>query len=121
MGKSHTHPHLSNGFERATRRGEGFHSDFRGPFSCPTPSGNLYLLTIIDDYSRRIFAFLVKSQTEWYEIWTKFVKRVEAEIGRANCVAWLLSDNGGVYKSGTMMASVNQRASNSDSPPIPSG
>src|SRR6185437_11850213 len=25
--------HLSSGFERATRRAEGFHSDFRGPFS----------------------------------------------------------------------------------------
>ena len=99
MGKSHTHPHLSNGFERATRKGEGFHSDFRGPFSVPTAQGYLYLLTIIDDFTRRIFGFLVKSQTEWFDIWTKFVVRVEAELGRANCISWLLSDNGSVYKS----------------------
>lgn len=104
MGKSHLHPHLSSGFMRATRSGEGFHSDFRGPFSCPTPSGHLYLLTIIDDYSRRIFAFLVKSQSEWYDIWIKFVTRIEAEFGRANVIAWLLSDNGGVYRSQAMSA-----------------
>jgi hypothetical protein len=54
IAKSTANPHLSNGFERATRRAEGFHSDFRGPFSVPTPQGHLYLLTIIDDYSRRI-------------------------------------------------------------------
>ena len=33
MAKSHVQPHLSTGFERATRVAEGFHSDFRGPFS----------------------------------------------------------------------------------------
>jgi hypothetical protein len=104
MGKSHLHPHLSSGFSRATRIGEGFHSDFRGPFSCPTYAGHIYLLTIIDDYSRRIFAFLVKSQTEWFELWVKFVTRIEAELGRANVIAWLLSDNGGVYKSQMMIS-----------------
>jgi hypothetical protein len=104
MGKSHVHPHLSSGFTRATRTAEGFHSDFRGPFSCPTPFGHIYLLVIIDDFSRRIFAFLVKSQGEWFDIWVKFVTRVEAELGRTNCIAWLLSDNGGVYKSGVMNA-----------------
>ena len=76
MGKSHVYPHLSSGFERATRRAEGFHSDFRGPFSVPTPQGHLYLLTIIDDFSRRIFPFLAKSQSEWFDIWTAFVVRV---------------------------------------------
>jgi histone deacetylase 1/2 len=102
MGKSHLHPYLSSGFTRATRPAEGFHTDFRGPFSCPTPSGQLYLLTIIDDYSRRIFAFLVKSQMEWFDIWSKFVTRVEAEFGKPNQISWLLSDNGGVYKSQIM-------------------
>ena len=72
MGKAHQQPKLSDGFERAKRKAEGFHSDFRGPFSVPTPQGYLYLLTIIDDYTRRIFGFLVKSQTEWMDIWTKW-------------------------------------------------
>jgi hypothetical protein len=43
------------------------------------------LLTIIDDYSRRIFGFLAKSQSDWFDIWSKFIVRVEAELGRANC------------------------------------
>ena len=104
MGKSHTHPHSTDGFARATRRAEGFHSDFRGPFAAATPSGCTFLLTIIDDYSRLIYGFLVKSQSEWLEIWTRFVTRIEAEIGRPNCISWLLSDNGLVYKSTAMNA-----------------
>ena len=102
MGKAHSQPKLSQGFERATRRAEGFHSDFRGPFSVPTPEGYHYLLTIIDDYTRRIFGFLAKSQSEWFEIWSKFVVRIEAELGKPHCISWLLSDNGAVYKSMAM-------------------
>ena len=102
MGKAHLHPKLTNGFERATRKAEGFHSDFRGPFSVPTPEGYLYLLTIIDDYTRRIFGFLAKSQSEWMEIWARFVVRIEAELGQQNCISWILSDNGAVYKSAAM-------------------
>ena len=102
MGKSHVHPPISSGFERATRRAEGFHTDFRGPFSTPTPQGHLYLLTIVDDFSRRIFGFLAKSQAEWMDVWSKFVVQVEAEVGKPNCISWLLSDNGAVYKSATM-------------------
>jgi hypothetical protein len=109
MGKAHLHPHISSGFVRASRPAEGFHSDFRGPFSTPTPFGHVYLLTIIDDFSRRIFPFLVKSQTEWYDIWPKFVTRVEAEFGKANCISWLLSDNGGVYISHAMKSFCEQK------------
>lgn len=57
MGKAHVYPHLSAGFERATRVAQGFHSDIRGPFSVLSPRGEAYLLTIIDDYSPR-FRFL---------------------------------------------------------------
>ena len=101
MGKSHLHPPLSSGFERATRKAEGFHSDFRGPFSIPTPQGYLYLLTITDDFTRRIFGFLCKSQSEWMDVWSKFVLRIEAELGRPNCISWILTDCG-VYRSNAM-------------------
>lgn len=103
MGKSHIHPPLSSGFERATRKAEGFHSDFKGPFTTPTPQGYLFLLTIIDDYSRRIFGFLCKSQGEWLDVWTKFVMQIEAELGRSNCISWILTDCG-VYRSKAMAA-----------------
>ena len=102
MGKAHAQPKLSSGFDRATRKAEGFHSDFRGPFSVPTPEGYLYLLTIVDDYTRRIFGFLAKSQAEWMDIFAKFVVRVEAELGKPNCISWILTDNGAVYKSMAM-------------------
>ena len=61
MGKAHIHPHMTEGFERAKRRGEGFHVDFRGPFSVATQYGELYFCALLDDYSRRIFPYLVKT------------------------------------------------------------
>lgn len=102
QGKSHLYPHDVGTFQRANRPGEGFHSDFRGPFSVPTPQGALYLLTIIDDFSRRIFGYLVKTQTDWYSIFQSFVVRIEAELGRPNCISWLLTDNGAVYSAKEM-------------------
>lgn len=97
MGKAHTFPPDSPGFRRATRPAEGLHTDFRGPYPVAAHDGSMYLLLIVDDYSRRLFGFLCRSQTEWYSIFPKFVTRVEAELGKANCIAWLMSDNGGVY------------------------
>ena len=97
MGKAHLHPPISDGFERAKRRAEGFHSDFRGPFSTPTPSGCVYFLSLIDDYSRRVFGFLCKSQDEWLDIWRRFVAWVAVKIGRPGCMAWILLDNGSVH------------------------
>ena len=59
MGKAHMH-HLSSGFERATRKAEGFHSDFRGPFSTPhlkaicicSPSSMTTLDAYLDSWPR---------------------------------------------------------------------
>ena len=39
MGKSHLQPHVSTKSERAKRIAEGFHSDFKGPFSVQTDQG----------------------------------------------------------------------------------
>ena len=103
MGKSTEQPPHSAGFERATRRGEGFHTDFKGPFPFATPAGDIYLLTITDDYSRRIFAWLLKTQSEWFGVWTKFVVMIEAEFGRANCISWLLCDNAKVFDAAEMV------------------
>ena len=36
------------------------------------------------------------------EIWARFVVRIEAELGQQNCISWILSDNGAVYKSAAM-------------------
>ena len=102
MGKSHCQPYISSGFERATRIAQGFHADFRGPFSCPTPQGFLFYLGIVDDKSRRLFPFLCKSVENWFDIWTNFVARIEAELGRANCISWILTDNGSIFKSARM-------------------
>jgi Reverse transcriptase (RNA-dependent DNA polymerase) len=58
----------------------------------------------MDDCSRRVFGFLCKSTDEWLDIWKQFVVMIEAEIGRPNCISWILSDNGSVYSSYAMAA-----------------
>jgi len=119
MGKSHLQGHKLDPYEKATRRGQGFHTDFKGPFSTPAHNGACYLLTLVDDYSRRIFAFLVKSTTEWMPIWVSFVRRVESEVGQQGCIAWVTSDNGARRR---WQNSAGKRGYNRSSPPhTPSG
>ena len=86
MGKGHSHPHGGN-FDRAKRIGQGFHADFKGPFQIPTPQGHVFLLVIIDDFSKRIFGF----QEEWLLVWRSFVARIEAELGTSTAISWLLN------------------------------
>jgi len=102
MGKAHSHPHLGGNFDRAVRVGQGFHADFKGPFQVPTPQGQLYLLIIVDDFTKRVFGYLLKSQEEWLLVWESFVARIEAELGSKTVVSWLLTDNGSVFRSNAM-------------------
>ena len=102
LGKGHAQPHQGGNFERATRVGQGFHADFKGPYQVPTPQGFLYLLIIVDDFSKRVFPFLVKSQDEWLEVWRSFVAQIEAELGSNTSISWLLTDFGTVFRSATM-------------------
>jgi hypothetical protein len=102
IAKGHCHPHLQSNFVHAERIGQGFHADFKGPYPISTPLGHNYLLVIIDDYSKKIFAFLVKSQDEWCELWKSFVARIEAELGKQTAISWLLTDYGTVFRSHAM-------------------
>ena len=87
---------------RRTRIWQGFHADFKGPFQVPTPQGFLYLLILVDDYSKRIFPHLVKSTEEWFETWRSFVARIEAELGTSTAISWLLTDYGTTFRSAIM-------------------
>src|SRR6185437_13595090 len=98
MGKSHKHPYLSERFERATRVAEGFHSDFRGPFSVHTPQGHLYLLTLIDDLSVASLAFSRKRKLTGMTFGPSLCSEWK-QRSPAPTAAWLLSSNGGVYIS----------------------
>jgi hypothetical protein len=94
----------------APRPGYLFHTDVKGPFSSPTKAGHSYLLVLIDDYSRMIFAEILRTPSEFYEFFKRFCKRMEAEFGREGVVAQILSDGGRYYeKSAALQAFCRQK------------
>ena len=58
--------------------------------------GALYFVTFIDDHSRKVFAYLLKTKDQVIEAFKEFHARVERETGmKLKCVR---ADNGGEYR-----------------------
>ena len=96
MAKSHQ---LSFKKERATVRARGiamkFHSDIKGPFKTRDRDGNRFILTFIDDHSRRGFVYLLKSKDETAAILKQEIRRFKTEVGIS--MACLRTDGGTEY------------------------
>ena len=61
-----------------------------------TLGGAIYFVTFIDDHSRKVWAFALKSKDQVFEIFKHFHASVERETRRQlKCIR---SDNGGEYK-----------------------
>ena len=53
------------------------HADFWGPSQVPTHGGNKYFLFIVDDFTRKVWVFLLKSKDqtlEKFKIWKNIVE-----------------------------------------------
>ncbi|PKU72844.1 Retrovirus-related Pol polyprotein from transposon TNT 1-94 [Dendrobium catenatum] len=91
IGKSHR---LS--FKLSTHRAEGIldyiHSDLWGPARVATHGGNRYFLSFIDDYSRKVWIFLLKSKDETFSKFLEWKSMVENQKNRKLKV--LRTDNG---------------------------
>ena len=71
------------------------HSDVCGPLKVRTLGGALYFVTFIDDHSRKVWAYTLKTKDQVLDVFKHFQANVEREIGRQlKCVR---SDNGGEY------------------------
>lgn len=57
------------------------HVDVWGPYSIPTHDGYMYFLTIVDDATRSIWAFLMKSKFEVRPLIISFNKLIQTQIG----------------------------------------
>ena len=73
------------------------HSDVWGPSRTASIGGKHYFVTFVDDYSRRVWVYLMKHKDEVLEIFLKWKKMIENQTGRK--IKKLRSDNGGEYKS----------------------
>jgi len=76
------------------------YSDVCGPFEVPSLGGNKYFLLLVDDFSRKIWIYLLKAKSEVYKIFKEFKVLVEKQSGK---VVKVLQTNGGrEFVSGEM-------------------
>ncbi|GJX86409.1 putative RNA-directed DNA polymerase [Tanacetum coccineum] len=72
--------------------GEIVHCDVWGPYRVVSKDGFKFFLTIVDDYSRAVWVYLLKSKTEVGEYIESFIKLVFTQFGKK--VKIVRSDNG---------------------------
>ena len=73
------------------------HSDVWGPTEHASMSGSRFYLTFVDDHTRKVWVYFMKSKGEVFEHFKRFKIMVEKEIGLL--IKCLRSDGGGEYFS----------------------
>lgn len=81
--------------KRANDLLELIHSDVAGPIEVESWGGARYFLLFIDDYSRKIFGYVLKSKTEVFQCFVEFKAFVENQTGKR--IKKFRSDNGTEY------------------------
>ncbi|KAG8493414.1 hypothetical protein CXB51_010989 [Gossypium anomalum] len=84
------------------------HSDVWGPTKVASLGGMHYFVTFVDDYSRKVWAYLMKRKNKVLDAFLKWKKMVETQTGRK--VKRLRSDNGTEYKNYPFLQYVKMRA-----------
>ena len=56
---------------------ELIHGDLCGPITPSTPGGNKYFLLLVDDYSRMMWVYMIKTKEEALTAFKKFRAAVE--------------------------------------------
>ncbi len=86
-----------DGATRVSQLLEIIHTDVCGPMRTTSHCGARYFLTFIDDFSRKIHVYFLKSKGEAFEKFKQYKVLVENEVGHK--IKVLQSNNGGEYVS----------------------
>ena len=81
LGKHHRDPFPKQSQWRASRRLQLIHADICGPITPISLSNRRYLITFIDDYSRKIWVQFITEKSEAFVNFKKFKVLIEGEIG----------------------------------------
>lgn len=68
------------------------HSDICGPKDVKSIGGSRYLLTFLDDFNHKVFAYFLKSKDELFEYFKIFMQLVETQTGKR--IKIFRTDNG---------------------------
>ena len=95
------------------------HSDVWGPSRTISIGDMHYFVTFVDDYSRRVWVYLMKHKDEVLGIFLRWKKMIETQTNRK--IKKLKSNNGGEYKSDMFLKvyqdeGIVQYFTNTDSP-----
>ncbi|KAJ8868831.1 hypothetical protein PR048_030372 [Dryococelus australis] len=71
------------------------HSDVCGPMSQESRSGGRYFLTFIDDHTRKVFVYIIRSKVEVFEKFREFKSQFENQTGKQ--IKILRTDKGSGY------------------------
>ena len=77
------------------------HSDVWGPTTTPSMGGKRYFVTFVDDFSRRVWVYLMKTKDEVLGIFLQWKKMIETQTGRK--IKRIRSDNGTEYTNDLFM------------------
>ncbi|GJS51998.1 putative RNA-directed DNA polymerase [Tanacetum coccineum] len=77
---------------KSTALGELVHLDLWGPYKVVSKEGHRYFLTIVDDYSRAVWAYLLKSKEEVFDCVYTFFNLIKNQFHKS--VKVFRSDNG---------------------------
>jgi len=73
-------------FSKAKYRTQGIldyiHSDLWGPSKVPSLGGKRYMLTFVDDFSRKVWVYFLRQKNETFSMFKKFKALVENQTGR---------------------------------------
>ena len=96
-GKHHRVPFPKQSKWRSTEKLQLIHSDLCGPITPPSNSQKRYLISFIDDFSRKTWIYFVLEKSEAFHIFKEFKAFVEKQSG--NFIKCLRTDRGGEYNS----------------------
>ncbi|KAL3690152.1 hypothetical protein R1sor_016461 [Riccia sorocarpa] len=82
---------------RSTRILQLLHADLCGPFPVSSMGGAKYILTIVDDFSRKGWALLLHYKSDTFQCFTEFKTAIESETGVK--VTGLRTHRGGEFMS----------------------
>ncbi|GAU39052.1 hypothetical protein TSUD_396570 [Trifolium subterraneum] len=73
------------------------HSDICGPIETATLGGNRYFMTCVDEFTRKVWIYLLKEKSEAFSAFKKFCATAERQC--ENHLKTLRTDGGGEYNS----------------------
>ncbi|GKV49915.1 hypothetical protein SLEP1_g56638 [Rubroshorea leprosula] len=97
LGKHSRLPFVAGKNWRARKPLELVHFDVCGPMSVTSIGNNRYFLTFIDDFTRKIWVYLLQNKSKLLSCFKKFKAHVERQSG--HCIQILRTDGGGEYTS----------------------